>query len=166
MSEILSHALQAIIGFAGVVIAGLVYVLSRQQARESWLRTYKELHETFWSDTDFRKIRAWLACDNSYSKIRPTLKKRQMINNEPCLSDSMSEEEYRILEKLDRFLNFLMRVVVINPEFKKREDLWEKLYFRYWLKQFGHPNRPELRWYLRKFYPQLYDMLEVQGEEA
>lgn len=40
----------------------------------------------------------------------------------------MSEDDYRVLEPLDRFLNFLMSVVAINSEFKKQKDLWEKLY--------------------------------------
>lgn len=160
MSGIISNILQGIIGLAGVVIAGLVYALSRQQKREAWLRTYKELHETFWSDVDFKDVRAWLACDESYSKIRPVFKKRQAIDEEGSVAGELSEEEYRVLEKMDRFLNFLMRVVVINPEFKRRRDLWEKLYFDYWLMQFGIPSRPELAWYLRKFYGELDGMLQ------
>jgi hypothetical protein len=169
MSPLISNLLSSLIGLAGGLIAAvLVYKFSRQQARESWLRTYKELHEFFWSDSDFQEIRAWLACNRSYAKIQPILEKRQLIAKEHGLSDSLSEEEYKMLERLDRFLNFLLRVIVINPDFKRRKDLWDKLYFQYWLDQFYHPNRPELRWYFEEFYEEIYKtegVLPIESKE-
>lgn len=167
MSQFISILLPSLLGLAGVLIAaGLVYKFSRQQARESWLRTYKELHEFFWSDPDFREIRAWLACTDAYAKIQPVLEKRQLIDKENRPSDSISEEEYKKLEKLDRFLNFLLRVIVLNPEFKRRRDLWDKLYFQYWLDQFYHPSRPELRWYFGEFYEDIYKTLGILPLES
>ncbi len=165
MLQLISTLLATLTGMASIVIAALAYKFSRQQARESWLRTYKELHETFWSDPDFRKIRAWLACNRSYSTIQPVLVKRQLIDKGLKPVESLSEEEYKVLEKLDRFLNFLLRVIVINPEFKRRKDLWDKLYFQYWLERFYDSSRPELRWYFGKFYEGIYNTLGVLPPE-
>lgn len=159
MEGSLSQILQWLPGVMGALIAWLGYKLSRQQSRESWLRTYKDLHEAFWSDPDFREIRAWLACDAAYSRLCPILSKRRQIDEgvQPALS--LTEDEYAQLERLDRFLNFLMRVVVVNPEFKRQKSLWTKLYFDYWLAQFGRATRSELTWYLQRFYPDLAVML-------
>jgi hypothetical protein len=157
MSQILI-ALNSLMGLVLVFIAALGIKLSRQQARDSWLRTYKELHETFWSEPDFQEVRAWLANEVTYATVKPVLKKRQAManNQEAC---SLPLEEYEVLEKLDKFLNFLLAVIIINPEFKKRVDLWQNLYFDYWLKKFGDSNRPELGWYLKEFYRELHEMI-------
>lgn len=158
MSNTVIAVIGVVITFIGVVIAGLVHRHSIQQARESWLRTYKELHEAFWSDPDFREIRSWLACDSAYSIIQPIMKKRQLIAEKPSASASISVEEYQVLEKLDRFLHFLLRIAVLNPEFENRRDLWDKLYFGYWLKKFNHQQqRPELKWYYEEFYKQQFE---------
>jgi len=163
--KLISQLLQGLTGIAGIVIAALVYKFSRQQDRESWLRTYKELHETFWSDPDFRTIRAWLASNDAYSTIQPILEKRRLIDDGPKIAEILNEEEYKVLEKFDRFLNFLLRVIVINPEFKRRRDLWDKLYFQYWLDRFYDPNRPELKWYFDNFYQRIYKTLGILPRE-
>lgn len=153
MADSISSIIQGVIGVAGLLIAGLVYLHSRMQNKESWLRVYKELHETFWADSDFREVRLWLACESAYQQIQPIIKRRQ---SDKAL---VSKEDYHTLEKLDKFLNFLMRVITTNPEFNRRKDLWDKLYFHYWLEQFSDPTRPELKWYLNTFYLELDKML-------
>ena len=167
MEEFLSHIAPWFPAAMGLVITGLGVLIgwlglrhSHQLARDSWLRTYKDLHEVFWSDPDFPKIRAWLACDSAYSQVVPVLRKRMKIDQEPAAQLSLTEDEYAQLEKLDRFLNFMMRVItVLKPEFTRRKDLWTKLYFDYWLAQFGKESRRELAWYLERFYPDLTSLL-------
>jgi hypothetical protein len=156
-----------VVGFAGianVVIAYFVLRLRSQQARESWLRTYKDLHESFWSEPDFREVRTWLACNQSYAHVQYVFERRRLLDD---TIDSVSEEEYPVLEKLDRFLNFLRRVTVIDPEFKERRcGLWKDLYFEYWLRQFDDPLRSDMRWYLIRFYESLNDLLKTSLREA
>ena len=161
--------LQAIIGvvttITGTVVAVFVYILSRQQLRDSWLQTYKELHETFWSDSTFRNVRAWLACDSAYEPLRAVLEKRRAIDEQRLSPTNLTQEEYSFLESLDRFFNFLIRVIVINPQFKRRPDLWKKLFFDYWLLQVT--KRSELLWYLRRFYEdELFLMLTKSNVEC
>ena len=154
--QILDLIFSAIIGAAGVVISVLLYRLSCQRRRESWLKTFMDMHHEFWKEPDYAEVRSWLACDVAFKSIAPVLRKR-----EKCPSE-ITDSEYKILEKLDKFLNFMARIVEVNPEFPRQGDVWERLFFEYWLKECAHKKRKELHWYLKRFYK---DLIHKSGIE-
>ncbi len=146
---------------AGVLVAYMVYRLSRQNQTESWLRTYEDLHEIFWTDPAIREVRSWLASSPAYEKVKPAFVQRRRILEGEDSADQQSSKDYEALEKMDRFLNFLMRVVAVNPAFEKQRDLWQNLYFGYWLEQFARDDRREICWYVQQFYPYLYKVMRA-----
>jgi hypothetical protein len=145
---------QLLISIIGVVIAWLLYRLNVQQQRDTWLRTFKDMHEAFWNDADMAEVRAWLACQAAYLEIEPILAKRKRIEDGKDDPRNLSKEEYATLEKLDKFFNFMQRTLAIIERVKvaRHRDLWHQFYVQYWLNVLRREDRTLLQWYVKKFY--------------
>jgi hypothetical protein len=153
---------QVVIAAAGTAIAILAFRVNRQGHRESWLRNYRELHELFWTDQSLKDVRHWLASDRAYRFARAALLKRRRLEELKGLGqaisddDYLTDEEYEVIEKLDRFLNFVQRVqIVVVPEFRKKADFWSTLFFAWWLVRCRSADREEIHWYIRTCYPDI-----------
>jgi hypothetical protein len=66
----------------GATIAFSIYKLNIQLRRDSWARTLREVHQFFWTDPYCEEVRAWIANDEAYEKVRPILKKRAKTKNQ------------------------------------------------------------------------------------
>ncbi len=139
------------------VISLYLYTLNKRQVlvaekheRDDWLRTYNELHFTFWNNNEYAKVRQWLACDNSYKDIEDLIKRR--VKSRALIQS----EEYAVLELIDRFYGYLIRVKIINPEFRTIE-IWDKLYFQYWFDEVINADR----YYLWVYLETCYDKIET-----
>jgi len=76
--------MQIFLAIAGICIALFSFKLNKQKYQDSWLETYRIIHETFWNDEAYKKYRQWLSCDRSYGELRKVLIKRKKIaENEP-----------------------------------------------------------------------------------
>ena len=156
--QIISLIISAVTSIAGVVIATMLYKLSKQQQRESWIRTFIESHEAFWNDDDMAKVRSRLVCEQGYQIVKPILQKRKAIFDNKLPPEALSELEYIELEKLDKLLNLLLRINAVNSLVKlnpKEARMWNKLFFTRWfMRLFDSDRRTELRWYVETFFPE------------
>jgi hypothetical protein len=134
------------VGLVNSFLAYLVYQLNRQNRSDAFVRSYAELHDKFWNDEDFRKVRAWSANDEGYKELCSILNKRDKGRS------FVSMVEYGDLEKLDKFMNFMIRAEEVDKQLDKK-GLSEKLYFNFWLKKVK--ERPELWSYFTKNFPVL-----------
>lgn len=143
-------------GIAGAAIAWSVYRLSVAQRQDAWLRTLWDFHRAFWQDEKMEDVRAWIANDNAYAQVRPILVKRLEALNATNLEERVTVEEYKVLEKLDRFAALLLGYKRISP----RDNLLHKqtrfrLYDAYWINGITTERRPEMRAYLKRFFSEL-----------
>lgn len=151
-----------IIAFAGFLVTYAVYQLSKQQLRESWLQTYGEIHTLFWNDSDIKKIRCCLGYELPYAELRSLLiHYRELIENPSDQAKDLVEDEYLLMDQLDKYLNLLERAGGIRPELRRHRDLWKALFFHYWLDLCMNPTRPELVWYMNKHYQ---DLVKIHRE--
>ncbi|RMG05035.1 MAG: hypothetical protein D6735_05970 [Acidobacteria bacterium] len=153
-------ASQIVLGVAGLLISWFLYRQSQQRAKDTWLRTYAEIHSLFWNDPAIQEVRCWLAYPTAYTKLRSVLVKRYALDRHVEGTPELEKEEYEILDKLDKYLNVLMRAVTVNPRLSgehKDDDFWSALHFKYWLNACLDVRREELVWYVQKFYKPLYD---------
>lgn len=149
----------AVTSTAGAVIAWMLYRLNKNQQKESWLKVYKEVHEAFWNDLMMAEVRSWIACEQAYLEIKPILQKRRNIDEGKLLSDNLSKSEYVLIDKLDRFLNLVLRINVVNSQlnFDYGQGAWKTLFIEYWLIESMKENRSELDWYVQRFFPEVLD---------
>jgi len=145
-----------ILGIGGILISWAIYQLTQQRIKETWIRTYAEFHEAFWTDGDHHEVRCWLAYPAAYKPLRSVLIKRRNLSGNPPSTRELNKKEYEMLDKLDKYLNTIMRAVTINPEVSTKRDLWDALHFKYWLNACLDRRKPELSWYVEKFYRPLY----------
>ena len=155
--EAVKVSTQIIIGIAGVVISWGVFRLTKQRMKDTWIRTYAEIHSAFWNDPIIQEVRCWLAYPNVNADLKSILLKRRDIDKAVRDKPSLTCEEYSKLDKLDKYLNILLRAVTLNPKISRKRDLWNALNFKYWLCACLDSHRPELKWYVQKFYSQLYE---------
>jgi|YNPBryulayer2012_1023412.scaffolds.fasta_scaffold29435_1 hypothetical protein len=148
---------QAFLGIVGLLISWALYQQSKQRAKDTWLRTYAEIHSSFWNDPEIQQVRYWLAYPSAYKAIKEVLIKRRLIDNGAENIPDLVHEEYEMLDKLDKYLNLLLRAITINPKTLPEYDMWNALHFKYWLNACLDTRRDELIWYISKFYPQLYE---------
>ncbi len=152
-------AVTTLVGIVGAVLSWAVYRLSTQQRDDSWLQLFGSIHDEFWNDEDLKEVRAWLACDAAYGDVGHVLHKRR----DPERASSLTSDEYAKIEKLDKFLNLMTRIVSLDPQIEQQRELLRVLFFTYWLRlAIGMtPDdanvREDLHWYVRKFYPTISD---------
>lgn len=139
------------VGITGLVISWLVYNHSKRVQKDRWIDHFGEIHSAFWEDPDMRTVRMWLASDDAYNRdLRSLLRKR--------MRERAGKNEYEKIDQLDRFLNVMIRLLYLHPPGSKDELSSQRDYllFSYWLKEAtSGADRPELRWYVWKFYPKL-----------
>ena len=93
--------LQCIIGTASIVIAIYVFKLNHLRREDSWVKSFNELHNQFWNDDSFKKVRSWIANDNDYQNLEAILIKR-LIGRQ-----NVTKIEYEVLDNLDKLFYFL-----------------------------------------------------------
>lgn len=148
LHHIVSMILQLIIGSASIIIASYVYKLNKQARSDNWYKTFNELHEAFWNDADFAKMREWIINDFEYSKIHEILKRRFFYGNH------FDKEEYRDIEVIDKFFNFMLKAQEVGTQLNENDRLWEKLYFNYWVDDIINKERYLLwKYYQIYYYP-------------
>jgi len=145
-------ASKIVLGIVGLVISWAVYRQTQERAEETWIRTYADFHESFWNDPVVHEVRCWLAYPLAYKPLKATLIKRLAQGTR-----ELQQEEYITLDKLDKYLNTLLRAVTVNPELTRDRDLFVALHFKYWLSACLDIRRSELREYVGRFYEPLYE---------
>lgn len=131
--------------------------ISKDQYKTDWLNSFKEQHKNFWNDEDYKKIRACLANDFSYNELKVIITKR--LSSKKC---NLSIEEYDLLDKLDKFYNFLLSVSLglTSPIIEEQFDLVKnELFFKYWGIEVVTKNRIEVLVYIDKFYKNVLNKL-------
>lgn len=147
-------ALTTVLGLLGVRI-------SRQSAQNNWLQTLGSINDKFWNDPDISLIRCCITYPNAYERLQKILEKRKRLYNQTTRTIQLSEEEYVLLDKLDKFLHLLQRAAISSPRFGREPDLWKALLFNFWLiKCMDHV---ELRWYITNFYDGLNQFYKKWG---
>ncbi|MDP2209428.1 MAG: hypothetical protein Q8K98_11775 [Bacteroidota bacterium] len=144
--EIFEIIVQCIIGIASIAIAYYVYKLEKQKRLDAWYKTFNELHQYFWNDADFTDVRSIIANNDKYNEIDIILKKRLAeIKN-------ITQIEYKALEKMDKFFNFMLRAHEVTKELRQDKNLWRYLYFHYWINEIINAKRYSLYKYYERFY--------------
>lgn len=134
------------------ILGILGYLISKHTLNNTWLRTLSEINESFWSDDEIKLIRCAITYPEAYKQLQHVLVKRLSLHkNESNIE--LKEEEYLLLDKLDKFLHIMERTVVSNPMLRHKKALWSALYFDFWLEKCM--DKPELHWYVNTYYPTL-----------
>ena len=159
--QVLAGFLESLTGVASVFIAFFLFRLGKKQRSDSWFRSFNEIHHAFWVDEDFESVRGMIANDERYRELDSVLEKRFKGR------DHVSAEEYRTLEAVDKFFNFLLRAREVADELGGHRDLWERIYFQYWVNAIIEIGRHRLWMYFMKYYEENAAYLPVTvGEEV
>lgn len=141
-----------IIGFltfvSGAVIAIFLYRLDAASRKDNWVKTLRDFHQFFWTDSDLKEVRQWIANDMAYEDIRDVLGSRNK-------NKSIPSHRYNILEKIDKFAALLLAYKRVMPQDLGHDDLLKRLFDDYWLGSITTKKRPELREYICTFYEDL-----------
>ncbi|MCC9603413.1 hypothetical protein LOC67_22930 [Stieleria sp. JC731] len=159
-----SEYISATAALAQLLIAYLVFRFMRQQQSESWLREFAKIHSEFWNDPVMQEVRLWIACPEAFKAgPKSALENRKAIHENPE-AVSVTPDDYEFIEKLDRFLNLVIRILAVNHEVgdKHAHGLWNDLYLDYWAKGFVAAD-PLLKWYATSFYPNHIELFENPG---
>ena len=158
--SIIDIILKSITGVFGIIIAYLIYQLDRHRQKETWVKTYREIHEAFWNDPVMAKVRYWINYDRAYLEIKPILQKREEVDEGKVSLEELLESEYKYLDDLDKFYNLALEVAALNSHLKIKfeQDYWKHLSFDFWVSdRISDEKRTELKWYVHRFYRELLD---------
>ena len=170
--DLITSILTLIVTIAATAVGAIFTALRYRESRAADLR---EMHETFWSDDEMKPVRHWLSCDREYStECEPALRKREklrelsLVDDPPAKADYLEKNDYQVIERLDRFLNFFQRLHGVSqpPGFislcltdqqnsKSTIKFWNQLYFGWWLGRCRAEDRKLIEWYTNEFYPSL-----------
>ncbi len=125
----------------------------QQSNKDEWLKTYQTHYFEFWHDKEMRDIRSAIVNNDAYSSLKEILIKRLETPGK------ISKEEYRELDKLDKFLNIITLIRQINPLLGTGDDVWEELFLEYWLISPKKENREELLRYIELCYKSSYHVI-------
>jgi hypothetical protein len=145
----------AFAGLAGLAVSYGVYRLAARQREDSWQHLFAAIHDQFWKDDDFATVRRWLACPKAYDELGTVLAKRRDSHE----AAQLEPKDYEKLEKLDKFLNLITRVIALDTRPNRHRLLLDQLFFSYWLKRaVGKTDddivsHEHLYWYVQHFYP-------------
>lgn len=143
---------KALLGLSSVIVALLVYLHSRTRQRDAWFQAYTTVYEEFWSDEEMREIRSWLANENAFAEAKRVFDLRRAVDDGSASAMTISKDEYLYIDKLDRFLSLMTRMVAVGSEFK-RNRMWGIGLWEFWLE--ACYRRPELRWYVASYWKEL-----------
>ncbi|UCC25168.1 MAG: hypothetical protein JSU98_15805 [Gemmatimonadales bacterium] len=146
MLDIFANVGAVITGLGAAWIVWLGHQLARRQRADAWLENLNELHGLFWEDSDFVQVREWLISDSAYKDLQAALEVRFLR------PEQMDRAEYRCIEVLDKFLNFLIRVRVVDSQLEEERDLWSELSFSFWMESVTTHRRWHLLVYIDHFF--------------
>ncbi|MCJ8270712.1 MAG: hypothetical protein MJK04_15075 [Psychrosphaera sp.] len=141
----LTYILSLLIGFFSLLVGFFTFQINKQKVNDEWLKSFNELHQSFWQEPDFAMIRAFIANNDEYIKLEKILIKHM------GKSKAVTSSEYSSLEQLDKFFNFLLRAREVAKKLHKSE-LWKNLYFQYWMDEIALSERHYLWIYFNNFY--------------
>ena len=118
--------------------------------KDEWLKAYQSHYFEFWHDEDLRDIRIAIANDKAYEDLKVILLKR--LNN----PESISNKEYREIDKIDKFINILTLIKGLNPLLSRKDKISEEWFLNYWLLSPKTMNRVELLDYIELCYSTSY----------
>jgi hypothetical protein len=144
-----------------VILGVLGYRISRQNIHNSWLQTLAAINDKFWNDDDIHLIRRSVTYSQAYQPLKIILEKRKALHDKSPHTSELEENEYILLDKLDKFLHLLERAVISNREYRKHRNLWNALFFDYWLER--SMEKEVLSWYINTFYPTLSKLYKTRG---
>jgi hypothetical protein len=127
MVEVTADLGAVLTGLGAGWIVWLGHQLARRQRTDVWLTNLNQLHGQFWDDSDLAEVREWLVSDAAYATLRDSIEIRFLNPHE------MSSADYHRIELLDKFFNFLIRVLVVDSQLGVDRDLWSELSFSFWL---------------------------------
>jgi hypothetical protein len=143
-----SELSQIALAIVGAFIAVFAHRLSHRQRIDTWVRTFTDMHRLFWQDDDFGKVRAWIANDQCYFELEKILCLRLLKDGR----STVSPQGYSSLEKLDKFLNFLLAAHDTTDHISEGERFWDELYFQFWVDEIVRANRHYLWIYWQDYY--------------
>ncbi len=166
MAAVLQSGTGTVIAVVGVVLSiiGLVFtylfhLLIKQIKRDAFLINMGLIHKEFWETKDCKTVRSWVACDQAWEEVKPTLVKRLADLEESTRANpkgttshatTLTLDDYKKLEMLDRFCNTLFRVERTDPDFNEHRRAYRQLFLKYWLEQ--ALSREQLNLYMLRFY--------------
>jgi hypothetical protein len=146
MLDIVANVGAVITGLGAAWIVWLGHQLAHRQRSDAWLENLNQLHGLFWEDADFALVREWLISDQSYESLHEALEVRFLH------PEQMNRAEYRCIEVLDKFLNFLIRVRLVDAQLEADQDLWSELSFSFWMEAITLHSRWNLVVYVDRFF--------------
>jgi hypothetical protein len=153
-TEVVAALIQAL---PSTLIGLLGFVLTRQNLENSWRQTLDSISREFWKSPDIQRIRCAVAYRKAYSDLKYCLIKRRKINAGIRESSEeevdLEQEEYEILDNLDKFLTLLESAALSSPILREKTTVWNALYFDYWLQKCM--EKEELKWYIDNYFPRL-----------
>ena len=142
----------SLLGLGSLLVAFLLYLHSKRSQRDAWLKAYAEIYQAFWNDDEMREIRSWIANEDAFLDAKKVMKKRASLDLN-CDGIKFTKEEYLYIDKIDRFLSLMTRMVATGNEFKAGDEFWGAGLWQFWLKAFY--ARSELRWYVERYWKEL-----------
>ncbi len=146
MLDIVANFGAVLTGLGAGWIVWLGHQLARRQRADAWLENLNHLHGQFWEDPDFAEVREWLASDAAYVALRESIEVRFL---RPA---HLSRDDYRRIDLLDKFFNFLIRVRLVDSQLDADRDLWGEMSFSFWLEVIGKHDRWHLWVYCKHFF--------------
>src|SRR5262249_29813095 len=127
--------------------AWITYLFQRK-IRQAERRTgYRAMYTEFWKDEDNASVRNWVTNDVEYERVRDILERRLKSTN-----NTLSIEDNKVLERIDRFCAFLIRVQYFEKPAMTRKErrLWDRAYSDYWMGRIR--ARKELWAYIEEYW--------------
>lgn len=150
----LPHEALAAYCAAPLTVIGLLltFAVTRQRAierEEEWRKMAAALHKEFWEDERMAEVRSWLCRDNHYQgQLAGVLWQREQSNN-------ITNDDYALLETLDRFCAFMIRVqnVPMDTMSRAQQDAFHRLGYEWWA--YKAHQRIQIREYVKVHWENL-----------
>lgn len=140
-------------GPVGVLLGAITafmtfFYVTLRNARMTATTELMAIYNEFWSDT-YLNARRWIAIDVAYEELAQVLKARQA----GASMGHLSNDEYAVLEELDRFLVIFVRIEHLMDSVGARSKRAKHIrdFVAYWRSMIL--ARPELAGYVRKNWP-------------
>lgn len=151
------------VGLIGAAAAGwATFILYHRKSLESqWAEGFRQIYTDFWKDEKVSKARRWIDNDFEYEELK------RVLNLVPERgSFNMRPEDYDYIERLDRFLATILRVLSFIQRRKNsmREEqrwLWANMFEGYWVAKMK--SRPELVRYVEQNWRGLHSLWDTSA---